>query len=116
MRVIEEPNDVWPRWRRSLTRGCIASISPAPPAADWFSPPTATVASSSTPWPNGLDAVAEWARRRGEAFNLELVGPDGATFTQGTRGAVISLDAVELCRIFSGRATGTSLLTQEVPF
>ena len=63
-----------------------------------------------------VDAVAEWAPRRGEAFNLELVGPDGATFTQGTRGAVISLDAVELCRIFSGRATGTGLLTQEVPF
>ena len=62
------------------------------------------------------DAVAEWARRHGESFTLELSGAAGATFTQGTNGAAISLDAVELCRIFSGRATGTGLLTQEVPF
>jgi hypothetical protein len=62
------------------------------------------------------DAVAEWARRHGQPFTLELGGPSGGSFTQGAGGETISLDAVELCRIFSGRAIGSGLLTQEVPF
>lgn len=62
------------------------------------------------------DAVAEWARRHGQPFMLELTGAAGGTFTAGSGGEVISLDAVELCRIFSGRATGNGLLAQEVPF
>ena len=62
------------------------------------------------------DAVAEWARRHDEPFTLELTGAAGGRFVGGSRGEVISLDAVELCRIFSGRATGSGLLAQEVPF
>ena len=62
------------------------------------------------------DAVAEWARRHGQPFSLELTGPAGATFRQGDGGETITLDAVELCRIFSGRGTGEGLLTHEVPF
>lgn len=62
------------------------------------------------------DAVAEWARRHGQPFTLELTGPAGGTFTQGSGGEAITLDAVELCRIFSGRGTGSGLLNQEVPF
>ena len=62
------------------------------------------------------DAVAEWARRHGQPFSIELTGPSGGTFTQGNGGETFSLDAVELCRIFSGRATGSGLLAQEVPF
>jgi uncharacterized protein (TIGR03083 family) len=62
------------------------------------------------------DAVAEWARRHGQPFTLELTGSAGATFHRGSGGESISLDAVELCRIFSGRSTGGGLLTQEVPF
>ncbi len=62
------------------------------------------------------DAVAEWARRHGQPFTLELTGPAGGSFSQGSGGEAIRLDAVELCRIFSGRATGDGLLTQEVPF
>ena len=62
------------------------------------------------------DAVAEWARRHGRPFILELTGPAGGTFTRGSDGEAISLDAVELCRMFSGRAAGSGLLTQEVPF
>jgi hypothetical protein len=34
----------------------------------------------------------------------------------GTGGEVITLDAVEFCRILSGRASGAGLLAQEVPF
>ncbi len=62
------------------------------------------------------DAVAEWSRRHGQPFTLELAGVGGGTFVSGSGGEVIKLDAVELCRIFSGRATGDGLLAQEVPF
>jgi uncharacterized protein (TIGR03083 family) len=62
------------------------------------------------------DVVAEWARRHGKPFRLELTGPAGGSFTQGDHGEVIGLDTVEFCRILSGRAAGTGLLTQEVPF
>jgi uncharacterized protein (TIGR03083 family) len=62
------------------------------------------------------DAVAEWARRHGHPVTLELTGPAGATFNRGSAGESISLDAVEFCRILSGRGVGTGLLAQEVPF
>jgi uncharacterized protein (TIGR03083 family) len=61
------------------------------------------------------DVVAEWARRHGEAFSLTLTGAAGGAFTSG-HGEHITIDAVEFCRILSGRATGTGLLAQEVPF
>lgn len=62
------------------------------------------------------DVVAEWARRHGQPFTLHLEGPAGATFAGGGAGAAVTLDAVEFCRILSGRATGEGLLTQRVPF
>jgi hypothetical protein len=62
------------------------------------------------------DAVAEWARRHGQPFLLQLTGTAGGSFTQGAGGEAITVDAVEFCRILSGRASGTGLLTQEVPF
>ena len=73
------------------------------------------------------DVVAEWARRHGQPFTLHLEGPAGGTFTSagtgsadqpvsGDQGEVITIDAVEFCRILSGRAIGAGLLTQEVPF
>jgi len=62
------------------------------------------------------DVVAEWARRHGKPFRLELAGPAGGSFTQGDHGEAITLDAVEFCRILSGRAERDGLLTQEVPF
>jgi hypothetical protein len=62
------------------------------------------------------DVVAEWTRRHRQPFTLHLVGPAGGTFTHGTGGEDITVDAVEFCRILSGRAAGAGLLTQEVPF
>ncbi|MDP1821551.1 MAG: maleylpyruvate isomerase family mycothiol-dependent enzyme [Acidimicrobiales bacterium] len=62
------------------------------------------------------DVVAEWARRHGQPFTLLLHGPAGGAYTQGAGGEEIAVDAVEFCRILSGRASGTGLLTQEVPF
>jgi len=62
------------------------------------------------------DLVAEWARRHGQPFTLTLTGPAGGNYAAGDGGEHIQLDAVEFCRIVSGRAQGTSLLTTAVPF
>jgi uncharacterized protein (TIGR03083 family) len=62
------------------------------------------------------DVVAEWAQRHGSPFALTLTGPAGGSFVAGGAGERLELDAVEFCRILSGRATGTGLLTQDVPF
>ncbi|MDK1472341.1 maleylpyruvate isomerase family mycothiol-dependent enzyme [Streptomyces sp. 549] len=65
------------------------------------------------------DVVAEWARRHGRPFHLTLTGPAGGTFDV-SRGAApvgeITEDAVEFCRILSGRSAGSGLLSQPVPF
>lgn len=62
------------------------------------------------------DVVAEWARRHRAPFTLTLTGPAGGTYSAGDGGEHLTIDAVEFCRTLSGRATGTGLLTQEVPF
>jgi hypothetical protein len=62
------------------------------------------------------DVVAEWAGRHGRPFTLLLTGPAGGSYLQGTGGPELQLDAVDFCRILSGRAAGDGLLTQFVPF
>jgi uncharacterized protein (TIGR03083 family) len=62
------------------------------------------------------DVVAEWAPRHGQPFTLTLTGPAGGSYAAGDGGEHIQLDAVEFCRIVSGRAQGTGLLTTAVPF
>jgi uncharacterized protein (TIGR03083 family) len=62
------------------------------------------------------DVVAEWARRHGHPFTLHLEGTAGGRYTTDGPGETITIDAVEFCRTVSGRASGTGLLTQEVPF
>jgi uncharacterized protein (TIGR03083 family) len=64
------------------------------------------------------DVVAEWAGRHGQPFVLTLTGPAGGRFGQGPADAAahMELDAVELCRILSGRAEGTGLLGTRVVF
>jgi uncharacterized protein (TIGR03083 family) len=63
------------------------------------------------------DVVADWARRHGRPFTLTLTGPAGGTYaTGGPGGEEITLDAVEFCRILSGRAAGSGLLATPVPF
>lgn len=71
-----------------------------------------------TPDHDGLivaDVVDEWARRHGRPFRLTLTGPAGGTFADGD-GEDHTLDAVEFCRIVSGRAIGSGLLSRPVPF
>jgi uncharacterized protein (TIGR03083 family) len=62
------------------------------------------------------NVVEEWGRTHGQPFTLVLTGPAGGTWSQGDGGELIELDAVEFCRILSGRGTASGLLTQEVPF
>jgi hypothetical protein len=60
--------------------------------------------------------VAEWARAHGKPYRLTLTGPAGGLWSSGTDGEQITMDAVEFCRVLSGRATGTGLLAHQVPF
>jgi len=65
------------------------------------------------------DVVAEWARRHGKPFVLELTGPTGGEYSHDAdnRDAErLSLDAVEFCRTLAGRRHGDSLLATIVPF
>jgi uncharacterized protein (TIGR03083 family) len=62
------------------------------------------------------DVVAEWAARHGQPYTLHLSGPAGGTFSSGSGGPTLELDAVEFCRVVSRRAPGTGLLATEVPF
>jgi len=65
------------------------------------------------------DIVAEWARRHGRPFVLELTGPAGGTYGHGADlpGAErVSLAAVEFRHGLAGRAPATGLLTTVVPF
>ena len=55
------------------------------------------------------DVVAEWARRHGKAFVLDLSGVAGGTYAAGPdapEAEHISLDAVEFCRALAGRGQG----------
>lgn len=63
------------------------------------------------------DVVGEWARRHGRPFTLRLTGPAGGHFAAGGGGdETVELDAVEFCRILSGRAPGVGLLARPVRF
>jgi hypothetical protein len=62
------------------------------------------------------DVVADWARRHGQPFVLRLDGQAGGSFSSGHDGPEIWLDAVEFCRVLSGRGAAEGLLTTFVPF
>jgi uncharacterized protein (TIGR03083 family) len=62
------------------------------------------------------DVVSDWGRRHGQPFTLILAGPAGGTYQSGQTGPLIEIDAIEFCRILSGRAPATGLLTSAVPF
>lgn len=61
------------------------------------------------------DAVAEWARRHGRPFTLELTGPAGGTFRAGTGGEHVAVDVVRLCRCLTERAPAEGLLASPLP-
>jgi uncharacterized protein (TIGR03083 family) len=62
------------------------------------------------------DVVADWAARHGQPFELHLTGPAGGNFRNGSADTELELDAVQFCRVLSGRAAGTGLLATRVAF
>jgi uncharacterized protein (TIGR03083 family) len=60
------------------------------------------------------DVVHDWAERHAHPYTLELTGPAGGVW--GTGGEKITMDALDFCRVVSGRGDGTGLLTTAVPF
>ena len=62
------------------------------------------------------DVIEEWARAHGRPYALELTGPAGGTWAHGEGGERHVLDAVEFCRVVSGRSSGPGLLGTPVPF
>lgn len=62
------------------------------------------------------NVVSEWARAHGQPYKLVLEGVAGGTFAQGQSCEEIKLDAVEFCRVLSGRGHGSGLLSQKIPF
>ena len=65
------------------------------------------------------DIVAEWARRHGQPFVLELGGTAGGTYSQRPGDPTterVSADAIEFCRTLAGRVPATGLLGTIVPF
>lgn len=62
------------------------------------------------------DIVRDWAERHGKGFTLRLSGPAGGHYRDNAGGEDIELDALEFCRILSGRAPGDGLLKTAVLF
>ena len=67
------------------------------------------------------DVVAEWARRHGQPYRLELTGPAGGSWSSGRGGDEIVMDAADFCRVVSGRPGADGghlwgLLATQVPF
>lgn len=66
------------------------------------------------------DVVEEWAERHRRPFQLRLTGEAGGIFPRGDNGAELTVDAVDFCRILSGRTAHLQvthdLLDVAVPF
>jgi uncharacterized protein (TIGR03083 family) len=61
------------------------------------------------------DIVGEWASIHGEPFELTLEGPAGGTFSQGSGGERVEMDAIEFVRVLAGRLPGTGVLSNPLP-
>jgi uncharacterized protein (TIGR03083 family) len=62
------------------------------------------------------DVVADWSQRHGQPVTLDLSGPAGDHYLFGAGGPQLHLDAIDFCRIVSGRGSGDGLLSVHVPF
>jgi uncharacterized protein (TIGR03083 family) len=64
------------------------------------------------------DVVAEWRRRHGRPFDVVLVGPAGGHYrSAGFPGdASVEYEAIEFCRVLSGRSAGEGLMATRVLF
>ena len=62
------------------------------------------------------DVVLDRVRRHRQPVDLTLTGPAGGRYRHGAGGTVLEMDAVEICRILSGRSPGDGLLKTKVLF
>ncbi len=62
------------------------------------------------------DAVNEWTARHGQSVTLQLTGPAGGQWSQGSASASLTMDAIEFCRTLSGRGEATGLLRHQLVF
>ena len=76
-----------------------------------------------TPDHDGLlvaDVVEEWTERHGRPYRLHLAGAAGGSFSRGDGGPGLTLDAIDFCRLLSGRGAtlpvAHDLLDVAVPF
>lgn len=61
------------------------------------------------------DIVDEWADLHGEDFELTLTGPAGGTFSQGSGGERVEMDALDFIRTLAGRLPGTGVMRHVLP-
>lgn len=61
------------------------------------------------------DIVGEWAELHGEPFDLHLTGTAGGTFSQGTDGEHVELDALDFIRTLAGRLPGEGVMRHQLP-
>ena len=62
------------------------------------------------------EVVSEWAARHSSPYSLTLSGLAGGTWSRGTGGESLQLDAIGFCRALAGRAPAPGLLAVSVPF
>jgi uncharacterized protein (TIGR03083 family) len=112
-----EPGRVYERWTNGYLVDVILTRDP------WMHRSDIAAATGKeqelTPEHDGAivrDVVAEWSRRHGRPCTLTLTGPAGGQWEFGSGGPSYELDAVEFCRILSGRGAGEGLLATRVPF
>jgi uncharacterized protein (TIGR03083 family) len=58
------------------------------------------------------DIIAEWASTHADPFSLKLTGPAGGIYVRDSadRGDCLEVDAIDCCRILSGRGTPVGVL------
>ncbi|WP_201293202.1 maleylpyruvate isomerase family mycothiol-dependent enzyme [Arthrobacter zhaoguopingii] len=62
------------------------------------------------------DIIAEWATLHADPFHLRLTGPAGGTFVRDDDGSPpLKIDAIDCCRILSGRGTPAGVLEHPLP-
>jgi uncharacterized protein (TIGR03083 family) len=63
------------------------------------------------------DIIAEWTTTHSDPYTLKLTGPAGATFVRDPAdpGDYLEVDAIDCCRILSGRGTPVGVLHHPLP-
>ncbi len=62
------------------------------------------------------DVVAHWATKHTSDFTLMLGGPAGGEFQRGSGGVQIDIDAVEFCKVLTGRSQREMPMSYPVVF